>query len=83
MAQIETKVKAATVAAYLGSTALLADLTAVQNQPGLVSWMPGWLAPFVLSLIPTAITAVAGYQARHTPRPDLIPPVATVKPLEP
>lgn len=67
-APIETKVKAATLAAYLGSTALLAVLTAVQDQPELVSWLPAWLAPFLLAVIPAAVTAVAGYQARHTPR---------------
>ncbi|MFG3051922.1 holin [Kitasatospora sp. NPDC048239] len=71
MARIETKVKAATAGAYLASTALLADLTALQDQPGLVSWLPAWVAPLVLPLIPAAITAVAGYQARHTPRTDV------------
>ncbi|MGW4803016.1 holin [Kitasatospora sp. NPDC004272] len=67
---IETKVKVATVGAYLGSTGLLAGLTAVEDQPSLVSVLPGWLAPFVLSAIPTAITFVAAYRARHTPRSD-------------
>ncbi|MEU8920281.1 holin [Kitasatospora sp. NPDC048545] len=83
MAQIETKVKAAAAATYLGTTSLLAGLTAVQDHPGLVGWLPEWLAPFVLAIVPTAIAGVAGYQARHTPRPDLVPPLATVKPLEP
>lgn len=67
---VETKVKAATVATYLASTALLADLTAVQDQPGLVSWLPPYVAPFLLSMIPTAITFVTGYRAKHTPRQD-------------
>lgn len=67
---IETKVKAATAAAYVASTGLLAGLTAVQSQPGLVGWMPAWLTPFVLGLVPAAVTAVSGYQARHTPRFD-------------
>ncbi|MFD7413541.1 holin [Kitasatospora purpeofusca] len=70
MAVIETKVKAATVAAYVGSTGLLAALTAVQDQPGLVGWMPVWAAPFVLGLLPAGVAAVSGYRARHTPRTD-------------
>ena len=67
-APIEQKVKAATAAAYLGSTGLLAALTAVQDQPGLVGFLPAWLSPFVLPIVPAAVTLVAGYQARHTPR---------------
>lgn len=69
-APIERKVTAATAAAYLGSTGLLAAITAVQDQPGLVGFLPTWLAPFVLPLVPAAATLVAGYQARHTPRTD-------------
>lgn len=67
---IEAKVKVATAATYLGTTALLADLTAIQDNPGLIGWLPAWLAPFVLPLIPTAATFLAGYRARHTPRSD-------------
>lgn len=67
---IENKVKAATAGAYLASTGLLAALTAVQDQPGLVGWMPAWLAPFVLSAVVPGITFVGGYRARHTPRSD-------------
>lgn len=67
---IETKVKAATAAAYIGTTGLLASLTAVQDQPGLIGWLPAWLTPFVLGLLPAAVTAVSGYRASHTPRSD-------------
>lgn len=70
MGPIETKVKASAAAAYVGSTGLLASLTAVQDQPGLVGWMPTWVAPFVLGLLPAGIAAVSGYRARHTPRTD-------------
>jgi hypothetical protein len=69
-APIEQKVKAATAAAYVGSAGLLGALTAVQDNGRLVGWLPDGLAPFVLALVPTAITAVSGWKARHTPRGD-------------
>lgn len=65
---VERKVKAATAAAYVGSAGLLGALTAVEDDGHLVGWMPDGLAPFVLALVPTAITAVSGWMARHTPR---------------
>ncbi|MET9517046.1 holin [Streptomyces sp. NPDC002994] len=67
-ARVEKKVTAATLAAYLGSTGLLAVLTAIQDNSGLVAGLPDGLEPFVLALIPTAITFVAGWAARHTHR---------------
>ena len=67
---IETKVKVGAAAAYVGSVGLLASLTAVQDQPGLVGWLPTWLGPFVLAVVPTAITGVAAWTAKHTPRTD-------------
>jgi hypothetical protein len=67
-APVEKKVTAASVAAYLASTGLLAILAAVQNDARLVGWMPDALAPFVLALVPTALTFVSGWAARHTPR---------------
>lgn len=67
-APIEKKVTAASFAAFVASTALLAALTAVQDAGSLVDWMPTALAPFVLALIPTAMTFAAGWVTRHTPR---------------
>lgn len=67
-APVEKKVTAASVAAYLGSTGLLAVLTAVQDNAGLVSGLPDGIEPFVLALIPTALTFVGGWAAKHTPR---------------
>ncbi|MDQ3431394.1 MAG: holin [Actinomycetota bacterium] len=67
-APIERKVTAGTIAAYLGSTGLLAILTTVQGDAGLVSGLPDYAEPFVLALVPASITAVAGWVARHTPR---------------
>lgn len=62
-APVERKVKAATAAAYVGCASLLGALTAVEDDGRLVGWMPAGLA-----LVPTAITAVSGWMARHTPR---------------
>lgn len=67
-APVEKKVTASAVAAYLASTGLLAILAAVQGDARLIDWMPDGVTPFVLALIPTGITFVSGYAARHTPR---------------
>lgn len=65
---VEKKVTAATAATFVGSTALLGALEAVRDNAELVSWMPSGLAPFVLALVPTAITFVSGWATKHTPR---------------
>lgn len=65
---IETKVKVSTMAAFVASTGLLAILAAVQDNARLLSWMPDSISPFVLALVPTAITFVGGWAAKHTPR---------------
>ncbi|MFE6025526.1 holin [Streptomyces niveus] len=67
-APVEKKVTAATAAAYAGSTGLVAALTVVQDNGRLLEWMPAGLTPFVAGLIPAAITAAAGWKAKHTPR---------------
>lgn len=67
-APVEKKVTAATAGTYVGSTALLAGLEAVEDHAELVSWMPPGLAPFVLALVPAAITFVSGWATKHTPR---------------
>ena len=67
---VEKKVAASSVAAFLGSTGLLAVLTALQDNTGLVGGLPDALEPFVLGAIPTAITFVGGWVTRHTPRAD-------------
>lgn len=74
-APVEKKVTAASIAAYLGSTALLAVLTAAQGDSRLVEFLPDGLSPFVLGAIPTAIVFVGGWVARHTPRPPEQPRV--------
>lgn len=67
-APVEKKVTAATAAAYLGSTGLLAVLETARDNAELVGWMPPGVTPFVLALVPAAITFVSGWAARHTPR---------------
>ncbi len=67
-APVEKKVTVASVAAYLASTGLLAVLTAAQSDDRLVGFLPGGLAPFVLALIPTALTFAAAWAAKHSPR---------------
>jgi hypothetical protein len=67
-APVEKKVTAATAGAYVASTGLLASLEAVQGHADLVGWMPSGLTPFVLALVPAAITFVSGWKTRHTPR---------------
>ncbi|WP_432114006.1 holin [Streptomyces sp. S1] len=65
---IETKVTAATAASYIASTSVLAGLAAIQDNARLLEWMPDSVSPFLLALIPTAITFVSGWAAKHTPR---------------
>lgn len=65
---VEKKVTAATAGAYVASTGLLAILATVQDNARLLGWMPDSLAPFVLAVIPTAITFVAGWAKRNNPR---------------
>ena len=65
---VETKVKASTAGAYIASTGVLASLAAIQDNARLLSWMPDAVAPFVLALVPAAISFVGGWAAKHTPR---------------
>lgn len=67
-APVEKKVTWASVGAYLGSVGLLAVLTAVQGDAGLVAPLPDPLEPFALGLVPAALTFAAGWKTKHTPR---------------
>ncbi|GAA2098629.1 hypothetical protein GCM10009801_69810 [Streptomyces albiaxialis] len=69
-APVERKVTASSVAAFVASAGLLAVLTAVQENNGLVGGLPDAVEPVVLALVPTAVTFVSGWMARHTPRAD-------------
>ncbi|WNI31498.1 holin [Streptomyces sp. ITFR-6] len=66
--RVENKVSWAAAAAYIASTGLLGSLAIIQDDARLLSWMPDAAAPFALALVPAAITFVAGWQAKHTPR---------------
>ncbi|MEU2487016.1 holin [Streptomyces sp. NPDC012617] len=69
-APVERKVSAATAGAYVASTGLLGSLAAIEDNGRLLSWLPDGLSPFLLALVPAAITAVSGWKARHTPREE-------------
>lgn len=68
--KVERKVKAAGIATYLGIAAGLGVLNAATDI-NLIAGLPDWLEVFVAPFIPTVITSLSAYQARHTPRPDL------------
>lgn len=67
MATIETKVTAATATTFVVGLAV-AILNAAQADTTLLTPLPGWAQAPLIALIPTALTFLAGYQARHTPR---------------
>ncbi|MFI6861794.1 holin [Streptomyces sp. NPDC050421] len=67
MAQIESKVTAATLATFVVGLAA-AVLNAVQADSSLLGPLPAWLQAPVLALVPAGLAFLAGYQARHTPR---------------
>lgn len=68
---VEAKVKWASLGGFLGSVGLLAILQVLDSDHSLIEWWPDWLEAVTIPLLPTAIAAVAGWKARHTPRPDL------------
>lgn len=72
-APIEAKVKAATSVTFVASL-LLAVLNAVSADSALLDPLPAWLQAALVALIPTAVTYLAGWQARHTPRPIAVNP---------
>lgn len=66
-APTEAKVKAASTATFLAGL-VIAVLNAVVADSSLLGPLPVWLQAPVLALVPAALTWLAGYQARHTPR---------------
>jgi hypothetical protein len=65
--KIELKVIAATAATFAVSIAV-ALLNAVEAQHELLGSLPGALQFVTLAVIPTVVTFLSGYLARHTPR---------------
>lgn len=68
---VEAKVKAMSLTAYLAGVAGMAVLQAVADDPSMIAFLPDWVEAVTLPLVPTALAAMAGFKARHTPRPDL------------
>lgn len=68
-APVEKKVTVATAGSYLGGVALLAVLNAISTID-LITALPPVAQVFIAPLIPTLVTFVGGYVARHTPRND-------------
>jgi hypothetical protein len=66
---IELKVIASTVATTAAGLAV-ATLNAVEADSSLLGPLPGWVQAPLIALVPSALTFLAGYQARHTPRSD-------------
>ena len=66
-APVEAKVKAASTATFLAGL-VIAVLNAVVADSSLLGPLPVWLQAPILALVPTALTWLAGYQARHTSR---------------
>lgn len=64
---IESKVKAATTAT-LSASLVLAVLNDLNGDAKLLAPLPGWLQAVIIAVLPTAITFLSGWQARHTPR---------------
>lgn len=68
--KIELKVIAATAATFAVSV-VLAVLNEIQNHHELLGSTPGALQFVIVAVIPTAVTFLSGYMAKHTPRlPD-------------
>lgn len=66
----EAKVRAATVAAYLSSAVLLAGAQELQDHTELLDFLPPLVQVAIAALLPGAVTFLAGWRARHTPRPS-------------
>jgi hypothetical protein len=68
--KIELKVIAATAATFAVSV-VLAVLNLVENNHALLGSTPAVLQFVIVAVLPTAITFLSGYMAKHTPRlPD-------------
>lgn len=67
MAAIETKVTAATATTFVVGL-VVATLNAIQADTSLLNPLPAWAQAPLLALVPAALTFLAGYQTRHTPR---------------
>lgn len=69
-APVETKVKAATGAA-LAVGVVVAFLNWTEANSQLLGSLPSWLQAAVTMVVPPLLTFLSGWQAAHTPRPDM------------
>lgn len=71
--KVETKVWWATAGAYLAGVAALAVVNAVTANDNelLIAALPDALEAFILPSVPAVVSFIAGWAAKHTPRPDL------------
>lgn len=82
-APVEKKVKAATIATYLGSVVILAVLGVVSSDPLLISGLPDWIEAILISVLPALVTFFTAYRTAHTPRPGDAAPVTPVAESKP
>jgi hypothetical protein len=68
-APIETKVKAATSAAFLVGL-VIALLNWGVGDSSLMGSLPAWAQTLITLVVPPVVTFLSGWQAQHTPRPD-------------
>jgi hypothetical protein len=67
-APVESKVKAATSAAFLVGFAI-ALLNWAVGDTQLMGAMPAWAQTLIALVVPPLVTFLSGWQAQHTPRP--------------
>lgn len=66
-APIEAKVAASTAVTFAVGLAVAVP-NDVEADASLLGPLPGWLQAPLLALVPSGLTFLAGYQAKHTPR---------------
>jgi hypothetical protein len=67
---VESKVKAATGAAFfVGMAVALLNWGVGDSQ--LMGSLPPWAQVLVTAVVPPVVTFLSGWQARHTPRPEV------------
>lgn len=68
-APVETKVKAATGAAFLVGL-IVAFLNWAVGDSQLMGSLPSWAQTLAVLVVPPLVTFWSSWQAKHTPRPD-------------
>jgi hypothetical protein len=79
---IEAKVAASTAASAAAGIGV-AILNDIEADHSLLGGTPAWLQALLLVVVPPLVTFLAGYQARHTPRPaDAADPAPPAPPTQ-